>query len=229
MPLTAQQIVTLACQTAKCPGFTLQGGQYLNVVLNDLCIKYDLKMNRVPTTITAQAGQIGPFPLPADYRSTYDLFYNIDGEPYQLDPCTQEQYDAYFQSAGEANYPYAYMTDLSQVGAGGVAQLWIYPQSTSQLILNHRYEVERAEITNPQTSSVVPWFPDQKWLIKAVAAELMELTDDTRIVAFRAWLVEELRQYLIIEEDERGVLMCVKLDPRRFRSNRSLKPTKITD
>jgi hypothetical protein len=38
-----------------------------------------------------------------------------------------------------------------------------------------------------------------------------------------------LRIHLIMEGDEQRVVQSVRLDPRRFHSNRSLKPTKITD
>ena len=46
MPLSAQQIISLACATAKCPGFTSQGGQLLNMALQELCQDYDLDVAR---------------------------------------------------------------------------------------------------------------------------------------------------------------------------------------
>ena len=55
MPLTASQIVSTALQIAKCPGFTQQGGQALNLVLQDLYLIRDLKINRVTSFINVQA------------------------------------------------------------------------------------------------------------------------------------------------------------------------------
>ena len=66
MPLTASQIVSYALQIAKCPGFTQQGGMSLNLVLQDLVLHRDLKINRVTNYIPVQANLNGPFNLEAD-------------------------------------------------------------------------------------------------------------------------------------------------------------------
>jgi hypothetical protein len=87
----------------------------------------------------------------------------------------------------------------------------------------------RPPITTPETSTVLPWFPDQDYLIKATAARLMEITDDTRYDSFVAQCDAMLRTHLIMEGDEQAVVKSVRLDPRRFHTNRTLKPTKITD
>jgi hypothetical protein len=108
--ITAAQIVTLACQIAKCPGFTSQGGQQLNLALNDLVLHRDLKMNRVKTTIAITVASNGPFTLPTDYLRTYDLFYTVNNFPYFLFPMSQEQYDRLFKDPSIANYPYSYAT-----------------------------------------------------------------------------------------------------------------------
>ena len=44
--LTATTICTKARAIAKCPGFSTQSGEYLNLVLNDLCLHRNLKMLR---------------------------------------------------------------------------------------------------------------------------------------------------------------------------------------
>jgi hypothetical protein len=38
-----------------------------------------------------------------------------------------------------------------------------------------------------------------------------------------------LATHIIMEGDEQAVVKSVRLDPRRFHTNRTLKPTKITD
>ena len=227
--LTAAQIVAKACGIAKAPGFTAQGGQDLNLVLADLVLHRQLKVNRYSSTVTASAGSTGPFSLPADYLRTYDLWYAIDGMPFFLRPASTEQYDAAFQSSGMANYPYLYSTDLQPQAATpdtGAALLYIYPQSTAQLSLTHRYMIRRADITTPESSSSIPWFQDQDYLIHATATRLMKLTDDARYETFVTTGEGMLRNHIIMEGDEQQVVKEVRLDPKRFRMNRALKLTK---
>ena len=57
----------------------------------------------------------------------------------------------------------------------------------------------------------------------------MSETDDARQDSFRAQCEAMLRTHLIMEGDEQQVVKSVRLDPRRFHTNRTLKPTKITD
>jgi len=58
---------------------------------------------------------------------------------------------------------------------------------------------------------------------------LMQITDDTRRPEFLGECDKMLRLQIIMEGDEQQVVKSVRLDPRRFHSNRTLKPTKITD
>lgn len=231
MSLTASQIVTLALQMAKCPGYLTQGGQALNLVLNDLVIHRDLKVNRKTAFITVQTGKNGPFNLESDYLRTYDMFYPQNNLPYFLHPVSLEQYDAEFKDPSISNYPYEFATDLSveaQTASGTAGQLYIYPQSSGQIVLTHRYMVNRADITTPESSSLVPWFNDQDYLIQATAYRMMRITDDTRYDKFVIDCENMLRTHLIMEGDEQEVVKSVGLDPRRFKFNRNLKPTKIT-
>lgn len=228
--LTAAAICSLAAQIAKCPGFTTQAGQALNLVLDDLSIHRDLKINRVPTTITVQAGTNGPFNLETDYLRTYDLFFLQNGLPYFLRPASNELYDLQFKDPSIANYPYMWTSDLSPVATGGVGLLYIYPQSSGQIDLTHRYMIERPVIANAATSTSIPWFPDQDYLVKATAVRLMSITDDARYSRYLAECDAMLRTHLIMEGDEQAVVHAVKLDPWKFRSNnRMLRPTKLTD
>jgi hypothetical protein len=231
--LQAQQIVTLACQIAKCPGFTQIGGQFLNMALEDLWLHRDLKINRVTETINVQANNFGPFTLPLNYLRTYDLFFEQNNLPYFLNPISTEQYDQEFKDPSIANYPYEFMTILvdetTAIAQNSAGQLFIYPQSSGFIALTHRYMVKQPDIVSPETSTIIPWFPDQDYLIKATAARLMDITDDTRRESFLQQCQNMLRIHLIMEGDEQQVVKSVRLDPRRFHSNRSLKPTKITD
>lgn len=233
--LQSQQIVTLACQIAKCPGFTQQGGQFLNMTLEDLWLHRDLKINRVTEFIPVAANNFGPFTLPQNYQRTYDLFFEQNNLPYFLNPISTEEYDQEFKDPSIANYPYEFMTILyDEVTAlqkvpPSAGQLFIYPQSSGQITLTHRYMVKQPDIVSPETSTVIPWFPDQDYLITATAARLMQITDDTRRDKFLADMDKMLRIHLIMEGDEQQVVKSVRLDPRRFHTNRTLKPTKITD
>ena len=232
MPLQAQQIVAMACSVAKCPAFLIQGGQYMNLVLQNLYLHRDLKVNRQTQSLVIQANSNGPFNLESDYNRTYDLFYLQNNLPYFLYPVTMSDYDAEFKDPSISNYPYEYATDLSvqaQTASGTTGQIYIYPQSSGQITLTHRYMVSQPDITNPQTSTVVPWFVDQDYLVKAVAARLMEITDDARLDRFREDCESMLRTHLIMEGDEQPIVHSVRLDPRRFHTNRSLKPTKVTN
>lgn len=225
--ITASAIVTLACQIAKCPGFTSQGGQQLNLVLNDLVLHRDLKMNRVKTTIAVTIGSNGPFTLPTDYLRTYDLFYTINNFPYFLFPMSQEQYDQLFKDPSIANYPYSYTTDLTNQATQTAGQLFIYPQSNTALTLTHRYMIKRADLATPESSSTVPWFEDQDYLIHATAMRLMKITDDARYDKYKLDGEDMLRTHIIMEGDEQRVVKEVRLDPQRFHMNRTLRPTKL--
>lgn len=231
--LQAQQIVQLACSIAKCPGFSSQGGMFLNMTLEDLWLHRDLKINRVTESIVVQANNYGPFALPLNYLRTYDLFFQQNNLPYFLNPISTEQYDQEFKDPSIANYPYEFMTILtdettSQANSSA-GQLFIYPQSSGAISLTHRYMVKQPDITTAETSATIPWFPDQDYLITATAARLMQITDDTRRQEFLTEAGNMLRVHLIMEGDEQQVVKSVRLDPRRFHSNRSLKPTKLTD
>jgi hypothetical protein len=231
--LQAQQIVQLACSIAKCPGFSSQGGMFLNMTLEDLWLHRDLKINRVTESIVVQANNYGPFALPLNYLRTYDLFFQQNNLPYFLNPISTEQYDQEFKDPSIANYPYEFMTILTDETTSqannSAGQLFIYPQSSGAISLTHRYMVKQPDITTAETSATIPWFPDQDYLITATAARLMQITDDTRRQEFLTEAGNMLRVHLIMEGDEQQVVKSVRLDPRRFHSNRSLKPTKLTD
>lgn len=369
-------------------------GEKLNLVLQDLKLNRDLKVNRVTTTLQLQGGTNGPFNLPMDYLRTYDMFFPLQGPNGMtqfLHPITMEQYDQEFKAAQTANYPYEFATDLSTqaqaasgtpsntgtvdsvtvgnpgtgyvnppgafftggggtgatcvphlsylaaaipaggagytagdiltvvggaglrparfsatvaagvvvgvvpidggdyttypgiaaattggTGAGctltlangiissilvtnpgsgytsapavtilpqngfptatavlgttgaqnGKGQLYIYPQSTGLIAVTHRYMRDQPDIANPSTSTETPWFPYDAYLIKATAEMMMGITGDDRQPQYSTRCEEMLRPHLIMEGDEQQTVHAVRLDPRHFRTNRGLRPTK---
>lgn len=227
--LTASQIVTYALQIAKAPGFVQQGGQSLNLVLQDLAMHRDLKINRTTSTIAVTPTSNGPFLLETNYLRTYDLFYSQNGLPYFLYPVATKDYDAEFKAPSVANYPYEFSTDLSPQTSGGQGLLYIYPQSSGTLSLTHRYMIQQSDILSPETSTTVPWFPNTDYLIHATAYRMMRITDDDRYSAYVAEAEQMLRIHLIMEGDEQAVVKSVSLDPRRFHTRRTSKPTKVTN
>jgi hypothetical protein len=235
MSLTAQQICVRAASIAKGPGFLQQAGQSLNMILEDLVLNRNLKMNRVTIPVTLPANSFGPFNLPSDYLRTYDFFYPMpaSGQPAGapgvtifLNLITQEQMDMEFKDISTANYPYEFATDLSAQATGGIGTYSVYPASSGILTLTHRYMIQRAPIATPETSSTVPWFNFDRYLIAAVAADVMQDTGDDRRTEYLAEAERLLAPYLIMEGDEQSAVHEIKLDPRHFRASRALRLTK---
>lgn len=223
---TAQQIVTDACMIAKCPGMTSLGGRSLNLVLDDLSLHRNLKVNLVTGTITATAGSTGPFTLESAYLRTYDLFFYVTGYPFFLNQCSLKESDAEVQGLME-QYPYEFATDLSPQATGNPGLLYIYPSNSTTLALTHRYYLEQPVIVTPETSSTVPWFEDVDYLVTATAARLMRITDDTRYDKYMQDCDRLLEKHLMTEGDEQQVVKEVQLDPRRFKAGGGNRPTKL--
>jgi hypothetical protein len=246
MPMSAAQICLLAGQIAKGPGMTAIAGQYLNVILTDLWKKRDLMINRVTVPLIVQAASYGPFALPADYNRTYDIFYQIPASPggtvssitQFLASATMQEFDSEFKSPSIINYPYEFANDMStdaQTWSGGTTgsgtltsagQMFIYPQSSGQLTLTHRYMKRQPDIVTPETSALIPWFEDQQYLIHETAAYLMGVTGDDREDSYHAKAENILRPYLIMEGSEQAAVKMITLDPRHFHFARGIKPTK---
>ena len=104
MALTAAQIVTLATQIAKTPGYTSQAGQFLNSILSDLCQTYDFEIivktfsfNFNLSTVSGPGNQYiagcGPNPMPSDYlrAKNKEMIFYIQGVRYVM--INQEQSD----------------------------------------------------------------------------------------------------------------------------------------
>jgi hypothetical protein len=231
MPLTATQIVTLACQEAKCPGFTQQAGQFLNATLQDFCQNYDLDacLGSNPFNLGTNPGS-GPYPLPADYLRTQvkdgkdEIFYTIQGVPYPLIQITKAEYDWLVQTPGFMSYPYNYATDLSTTPAS----LFVWPPSSGAYPMTHRYYRLMPDIASPEVSTTIPWFTNTQILIRSVAGRLMGLTGDRRqeqylgggeaeaAMKYPLGVQTLLSQYLKNVEDREGAVHTVGLDRRRW-------------
>lgn len=250
MALTAAQIIATTTQIAKCPNFTTQAGNLLNAVLSDLCQTYDFDTAQKFTTLNLgvtnptffgppswQSFGIGPFPLPADYLRAKDeksVFYTINGVPYHLVPIDLTEFDELVQTAGINNFPTTYATDTSQaaVTALGGPALYAWPPPNGVYATTIRYYSQLPDIANPATSAVVPWFPNQNYLITRVAGELMKITDDDRASLFlgesEVGATGILTKYLKLKDDSSSRAATVKLDRRRFgNSEATLRNTKL--
>jgi len=241
--MQASEICLLASRIAKGgTGMVAIAGQMLNLVLEDLVLNKNLQVNRVTQIIQVTPGAYGPFQLEADYLRTYDLFYPMpasgggtsSGITIFLDPITMEQFDAEFKSPSVSNYPYEFASDLSAdaqtfdsngvlTSAGGI---FIYPQTSGVINLTHRYMKKQASILNPQTSTATPWFAFTDYLVQATAGRMMGVTGDDRHDAYMAQADKMLMPWLIMEGDEQQAVHYIRLDPRKFRTNRGAKPVK---
>lgn len=220
--LTSAQIVTLATQIAKCPGMTVQGGQFLNARLIKIALDHDLDIIRRTTTITALVG-LNDYNLPANYLRAREVFYKISGVTFMLSSRSLDVYDSLFSGPGMQDYPYIYATDI----AASPPVIKLYPAPSVGFTLTVRYMDSLVEITAPETSAVIPWFQDQSLLINLVSEDLMKIVDDERQEKFAASNDEQLRRLMKLANDHEDRALTVKLDPARFRSTRSTRPTKV--
>jgi hypothetical protein len=80
------------------------------------------------------------------------------------------------------------------------------------------------DIVTPQSSNVIPWFPNQSYLIRRLSGELMKYNDDERISEYLGDDDERtpqgagvmLRKYLQMKDDKGDRVQQVTLDRRRF-------------
>jgi hypothetical protein len=249
MSLTAAQIVILATQEAKCPGFTAQAGQFLNQTLQELCQDYDIEVARgfyqfyfntgTATLVTGGAVNSvgsGPYALPSNYlrmrvQDGKDMiFYTLNGVPYPLIQITFAEYLWMVQTPGFSSYPQNYSTDTSvQTYTTPVLYVWPpssigQPSSGTYGQVTMYYQQLMADITTPENSSVVPWFPNSTVLQRSVAGRLMGITGDARQEAYLGedpdknplgWKVI-LNNWLKNSSDREGAAKTVGLDRRRF-------------
>lgn len=223
MALQAQQIVSLATQIAKVPGYTAQAGQILNMILSDLCQTYDFDVAKKVTTITL--GTVtndygsGPYPLPSDYLRACDkdsVFFTYNGVKYRMTPLDFIEYRELVQQAGNQSFPSSYATDMSQTPP----QIYVWPPPSGAFPLTVYYFSQMADITAPETSTTVPWFPNQDYLVTRLAGELMKIADDDRASSYLgtgdSGAQGILRRYLNLKDDKSNRVATVKFDRRYF-------------
>jgi len=239
MALSAAQIINLALQTAKAPAFTAQAGQWLNAVLQELCQDYDLDVSKGTYVFNMNPGigtsaiypniqpGGGPYPLPTDFLRMVDdkdAVWYLNGVPYPMIPCDLSEYDNFVQQAGMQSYPYIFATDMSQ----SPPNLVVWPPASGSYQTLIRYRRQMPDIATPETSSTVPWFPNQQYLLVRLAGEIMRITDDDRWQTFLGdgefGAQGILRRYLIMKDDSTDRAKSVQLDRRQFNSSWSKLP-----
>ena len=240
MALTAQQIVTLACQAAGAPGYTAQAGQLLNVILQELCQTYDFDSAKRTTYFNFNPGLSavvgnsiygsGPYPLPSDFlRCAGDkaVFWTLLGVPYPMIPIDLSEFDMTVQQAGLQAYPYWFCTDVSLNDAAQqgltVATAYVYPPPSGAYPVTLRYYCQMPDIPNPETSSTVPWFPNSQYLRTRLTGEMMAITDDERAMTYLgdgpSGAQGILDRYLKLKDDGENRSLRVSLDRRQFNGN----------
>ncbi len=233
MALTAAQIIDLATQMAKCPGYTSQALSLLNAALQELAQDYDFNVIRKTYTFNfstsangnGYAPGSGPNAMPADFLRLHrrGSFYFISQVPYKLIGVTQEEFDAFVQQPGLQSYPYLAYVDVTQV-AGQEPGLYVWPPSSGAYPATIRYNPQMPDITD---TSQVPWFPNTNYLYTRVAGELMKIVNDSRWEAFLSDNEEMhpggagvlLRKYMMMKDDPETAPKTVILDPRLFKPN----------
>lgn len=229
--------MALACQIAKVQiGMAPQAGQFLNMILAEYAQTIDLDTARKSTIFNVSAAVTGigfnsaGYLLPADYLREVKVFYNVNGTIFDLDPIALEKYLTLFQGTGIANYPESFATDISQqtVSLYGAPVVYFWPPPAIALVVNLLYRPQVADIVTPETSNVIPWFPNQRILLRDLCVDLMLLSDDRRKDELVVEVEKRMRKYLIMKDDKEGYAQTVKLDPQLFRPQHALPPTKIT-
>lgn len=237
MALQSQQIISLACQIAKCPGMTVQAGLLLNVILDNLCQTQDIELARGVYTFNFNGGVgngSGPYTLPADYlRARMDeVFYTINGVVYVLISIDLAEFDALVQTAGFQSFPQNFATDMST----SPPNMYIWPPANGGYPATVRYQKQMPSIANAESSAVAPWFPNSMYLQQELTGRLCQLTGDDRAEAFLSNNEEAhpmgsnviLRQFLKLQNDPEGRAKTVSLDRRRFGpGQRGLPNTKL--
>jgi hypothetical protein len=233
MSYTASQLVTLACQICNVPGRTSQVGQFLNMILADHAQTMDEDTIRKTTTLNISPQAIIPYfyALPSDYLRFYDVFYLVSGEPFYLNQIELKDLDRQFTGSGINNYPESFATDMSQnpqATAGTSPSISFYPPTSVPLAVTVRYRPQTADIVTPETSSTIPWFPNQRILLKELCLEAGSLADDSRVQNWEAEVERRMKKYMIMSDDTEGFSATVKLDARTFRPRSDFPPSKKT-
>lgn len=237
MALTCQQIVTRACTDAGLPNYTTQAGDKLNLLLAELAELHDWDILRSPLTIAVSAGPTAlggangyaSYALPQDYLRARKWYYYINGQQFDVNMIPLEQWVQLFQGPGNQTYPSWGASDLSPLqnnpATPPILNLW--PTPAQAITLQGIYFKQPPDYTTPATSSAVPWFPYQNFLVKRLTAEMMASSGDKRRGELMAECQAFLDNYDKLANDPEGYAITIGKDARRFRGGANdASPTK---
>lgn len=234
------------------PGWAAASGAALQAVLDELCQTYDFDANKasffgnfnpalkVPATPASQSNPNlipgnGPYPLPTNYlrmrKKTFQYWFN--GMPFRLGSEDDDEFDASVQQIGIADLPRWYITDLSNPQA---PTFYVYPPPNAAYAYQGRCTILMPAIgsnltaangwvagnTPPESSAVIPWFPNTTYLRTRVAGELMRTTGDRRADRFLGknndgtGAQDILDRLLQAKDDTWSRAQRITLDERRF-------------
>jgi hypothetical protein len=222
---TASQLVSLACQITKQPGFLTQCGQFLNMILTDYSQSLE-DIDKIRQTITINVGAAGAaYPLAANHLRTREVFYLVNGQPFYLNEIPLEDYDQLFVGPGVDNYPQSFAVQVET----SPATILFWPPPAIPLSVTVRYQPQLTDIPSPESSTIVPWFPNQRILLKELCVDMLMMGDDTqRKEDLEREVEKRLNRFLIMQGDQEGYAKTVKLDRRMFRPRDNYPPSKLS-
>ena len=228
MPQTAQQLVTDACFEAKVPQWLAIAGRKLNLILAELC-SYDLDVIRQTYNFNFNTSlSSGPIPLTTNWlrANKDDVFYTITGVKYIMIPVSLAEFDAFVQQAGLSQYPEYYAIDNSPLASATAPNMYVWPPPAGAYAVTARYYSQMPDIATPESSSTIPWFPDQLYLQRRLVGEMMLMSGDERASMYLNGQTDTkhgtffgasalLQRYLSTKDDAQRV-QRVTLDKRFF-------------
>ena len=225
MPLSSQQLISLACQITKQPGFVTQAGLFLNMILSDYCQTIQDQDTIRQTTILNIGATAAGYALPDNHLRTREVFYSVNGAIFYLNQIPIEDYDQLFQGPGVDNYPEQFAIQVETTPH----TIFFWPPPAIPLAVNIRYQPQLTDIPSPESSTIVPWFPNQRILLRDLCVDLLMMADDTaRKQDLTKDVEERMRRYLIMDDDKEGYAQTVKLDRRLFRPRDNFPPSKLS-
>ena len=175
-------IVTDACYEAKCPAWTAIAGRKLNMILAELCAyNIDVIRQTYQFNFNTALGS-GPIPMPTNWlrANKDDVYYVILGVTYVMIPISLAEFDALVQQAGLSQYPQYYAVDNSGIATQTAPNMYVWPPPAGAYPVTARYYSQMTDITTPESSSTIPWFPNQLYLQRRLAGEMMLMAGDDR-------------------------------------------------